>query len=93
MKSEWADYAGVQAVWEPIRKWAHMQLIREHSATVVSAYWATVDWSWPTEWIKCVELISISKKGKKKKKAQAGNEWLNILPKSSQARKKPPSEW
>ena len=33
------------------------------------------------------ELISTSKK---KKKAQAGNEWSNILPKSSQARKKPP---
>ena len=28
---------------------------------------------------------------KKKKKAQAGNKWANILPKSSQARKKPPS--
>ena len=27
---------------------------------------------------------------KKKKKAQAGNGWSNILPKSSQARKKPP---
>ena len=29
---------------------------------------------------------------KKKKKAQAGNELLNILPKSSHARKKPPSQ-
>ena len=27
---------------------------------------------------------------KKKKKEQAGNEWSNILPKFSQARKKPP---
>ena len=27
---------------------------------------------------------------KKKKKAQAGIEWSNILPKSSQARKEPP---
>ena len=33
------------------------------------------------------ELISTSKK---KKKAQAGNEWSNVLPKFSQARKKPP---
>ena len=32
------------------------------------------------------ELISPLKK---KKEAQAGNEWSNILPKSSQARKKP----
>ena len=31
---------------------------------------------------------------KKKKKAQAGNEWLNSLPNSSHTRKKPPhSKW
>ena len=38
------------------------------------------------------ELISSSKqkKKKKKKKVQAGSKWLNILPKSSQGRKKPP---
>ena len=36
--------------WERIRKKAHKQLIRELSATVVSAPWATVDWSWPKEW-------------------------------------------
>ena len=35
------------------------------------------------------ELISTLKK--KKKKAQAGNELSNILPKSSHARKKPPT--
>ena len=29
---------------------AHTQLVREHSATVVSVHWATVDWSWPKEW-------------------------------------------
>ena len=34
------------------------------------------------------ELISTLKKNKKQ--AQAGNEWSNILPKSSHARKKPP---
>ena len=28
----------------------HTQLVREHSATVVSAGWATVDWSWLKEW-------------------------------------------
>ena len=32
-------------VWEAIRKRAHTQLVREHSVTVVSARWATVDWS------------------------------------------------
>ena len=37
-------------VWEPVRKWAHTQAIREHSVTVVSARWASVDWSWPKEW-------------------------------------------
>ena len=26
---------------------------REHSATVVSARWAIVDWSWPKVWNKC----------------------------------------
>ena len=40
-------------VWEPIRKRAHTQLVRKHSVTVVSARWATVDWSWPKEWNKC----------------------------------------
>ena len=39
-------------------------------------------------WISVHELISTTKK--KKKKAQARNEWLNIFPKYSQARKKPP---
>ena len=33
-------------VWEPIWKWAHMKLVKEHLATVVPAHWATVDWSW-----------------------------------------------
>ena len=33
-----------------IRKRAHTQLDREHSVTVVSARWATVDWTWPKEW-------------------------------------------
>ena len=31
-------------------KWAHVQQVRKHSATVVSARWATVDWSWHKEW-------------------------------------------
>ena len=51
--------------WEPTRKRAHMQLIREHSTTVVSAHWATVDWSWPREWFSVCELISTLRKEKK----------------------------
>ena len=42
-------------MWELIWKWAHMQLVREHSATIVSACSATVDWSWPTEWNWCAQ--------------------------------------
>ena len=33
-------------VWEPIRKRAHTRLVREHSASVILARWATVEWSW-----------------------------------------------
>ena len=36
-----------------IRKRAHTQLVRKHSVTVVSARWATVDWSRPKEWNEC----------------------------------------
>ena len=32
---------------ESIRKRAHTQLVRKHSAKIVSARWTTVDWSWP----------------------------------------------
>ena len=41
-------------VWEPLKKnkkkRAHTQLVREHSITVVSARWVTMDWSWHKEW-------------------------------------------
>ena len=36
-------------VWEHIQKRANMQLVREHLVTVISARWATVDWSWSKE--------------------------------------------
>ena len=36
-KSEWADYAAVQAVCELIRKQGHTQLVREHSASRLSS--------------------------------------------------------
>ena len=34
-------------------KGAHRPLIREHSDTVLSARWATVNWSWPKKWNWC----------------------------------------
>ena len=37
-------------VWEPIRKCTHTQLVGEHSATVISAHGAAVDWSKPKGW-------------------------------------------
>ena len=85
-------------VWEPVWKWAHMQLGREHLAIVVSACQATVDWSKHKERISaCKLLCTLKKKKEEKKRVQAGSEWLNILPKSWQVRKKsPPShrgEW
>ena len=86
-KSGWAHCRCPGRVWESIRKRAHTQLVRIHSVTVVSASWATVDWSRPKEWNYCARANLHLKK--KKKKAQAGNELSNILPKSSQARKKP----
>ena len=70
-------------------KWAPMQLVREHSATVIQACWTTMDWTWPEKWswLAQVDLHL------KKKKAQVGNESLNLPPKSLQARKKPPPNW
>ena len=56
----WSNEVGVDwlcrcpgIVWEPFRKRAHAQLVREQLVTVVSAHWATVDWSW----LKRVELV------------------------------------
>ena len=73
LKSEWADYAAVQAECGNL---AGNELTLSLSGITwsqwVSTCWATVDWSWPKEW-----------------KAQAGNELSNILPKSSHLRKKP----
>ena len=42
-------------VWEPFTKWAHTQLVRKHSVTVISAHWANVDWSLPKEWSECAQ--------------------------------------
>ena len=77
---------------------AHTRLVREHSATVVSDRSATVDLSWPKKkkkksGVSVREPHSTSRekeKRKKKRKSLAENDWSNILPKSSQTRKKPP---
>ena len=63
-------YPGI--VWKPIQKWALTQLDREHSATVVSACWATVDWSWHKERNKCTRANLHIKTNQK----SAGKEWL-----------------
>ena len=90
-KSEWADYAACPGtVCEPIRTWAHEQLVREYSAIVVSARWATVDWSWPKEWTYCART---NLHFKKKKKAQAGREWWNSLPDARKRGKSPHCAW
>ena len=64
--------------WVPHTR-AHMQLFKEHSVTVISARWATVDWSLPKEWSKFAWANLYLKLFFK---AQAGNELSNILPKS-----------
>ena len=71
-------------VWEPIWKRAHMQLIKEHSATIVSACRASVGWSWHKEWNQCAQANLHFKE----KKRRWGMGWLNIFPKLSQVRKK-----
>ena len=61
-------------VWEPIRKRAHTQLVRKYSATVVSARWATVDWSWHNEGISVRELTNLHLKNQQQQKAET--EWM-----------------
>ena len=53
-------------VLEPIRKRAHTQAFREHSVTVISARWATVEWSWPKGGISVRKLISTFKKKRRR---------------------------
>ena len=66
---------------------AHTQLMREHSTTVVSACWATVDWSWPRKrnWWAQADFHF-------KKKKSTGRDWI-VGPspsEPSQVRKRPP---
>ena len=76
-------------VWKPTRKQAHMQLVREQSATVISAHWATVDWSWPKKWNQCTRP---KLRFKNKIKKGAGGEWIvKQSPKNFARKEKPPS--
>ena len=90
-KSEWADYAAVQA-W--CGNLLGNELTRNSSRITQpkSSQLAEPLWTDPglKSRISVRKLISSSKR-KKEKKGQMWNEWSNILPKSSQARKKPPS--
>ena len=54
----------------PSGKQAHMELVRKHSSMVISACWATVNWSWPKSGIGVCRLIFHLTKKKKKKKEQ-----------------------
>ena len=86
-KSEWADYAAVQAECgnlsgnELIRK--PSENTRSQSSQLAEPLWTV---SGQKSGISVRELIS----NKKIKKTHAGSELSNILPKSSHARKKPP---
>ena len=84
-------YPIFQAYWEPVQKRAQMQLVREHFARVISARWATVDWSLHKEWNWCAQAnLHFTKKKREREREQVGNEESNTVPKSTQALKKPP---
>ena len=72
---------------QTITRAAASQLVREHSATVVSARWATLDLSWQKEWNKCARVNLHFKKKKKRRRGMNGRRFSQ---KSSQARKNPP---
>ena len=85
-KSVWADYAAVQAECGSL---LGIEFTRNSSSNTRSQSSQLAEPLWTDPGLKCGisvhELIST-----KKTKAQAGNELSNILPKSWQARKKPP---
>ena len=83
-KSQWADYAAVHAECGNL---SGNELTRNSSGNTRSQSSQLTQPLWTDSGLKCGisvrELISTFKKG------QAGNDLLNILPKSSHARKKP----
>ena len=72
-KSEWTDYAVQAKCWNLLEQRTHKQLAREHSAIVISARWATVDWSLAER----EELVRASWP-QLKRKSQAGNDSSNL---------------
>ena len=86
VKSEWADHAAVQARGNL----SGNELTHNLPGNIQpqSSQFAVPLWTDPSikSGISVHDLIFTLKK------AQAGNEWLNILPKSSQARKKSPPQ-
>ena len=76
-------------------KWTHTQLVMEHSATVVSAHRATVDWSWPKRWNWCTRADLHFKKQKKtknkNKKGGSGERIVEPSPRKKKVKKKPSS--
>ena len=76
-------------VREPIRIQAHRHLVREHSATVVSARWATVNRSWRKEWNQCARAdLHYKKKKRKKKKEKRHRQGMNDRTFSQSPRKR-----
>ena len=61
----------------------------EHSAIVIAACWATVDWPWPEKWNWCAQAGPLFTKRKREKRWLAGTQSSNLPPKSSEVRKKP----
>ena len=85
-KSEWADYAAVQAECGNLAR-NELTFNSSGNTRLQSSQFAELLWTDPC--LKSgIRLRALNLK--KKKKAQAGNELSNILPKFSHARKKPP---
>ena len=82
-KSEWADYAAVQAAWGNI---SGNELTRNSSGNARSQSFQLAEPLWTDPGLK--SGISLRDLIYTFKKAQAGNELSNILPKSLHARKK-----
>ena len=87
---EWADYAAVQAECGNL---SGNELTRDSSGNTWSQSSQLAEPLWTDPGLKkgiYVRELTYTKKQKTKKQPQAGNEFSNILPKSSYARKRPP---
>ena len=79
VKVGWLCCSGI--VWEPIRKTNSHGTLQGNTHPVISAHLASVGWSWPTEWNKCMWADLHCKK------KSVGNESLNLPPSCSHTRK------